>query len=83
MKKRNPRIARGHWQAYMWDMLTMGYEVTPFRDLVGRARDYTDRYIESFHNMLERARAAGYKLESKSGPLGCMWGSSYRMVGRS
>mgnify|MGYP001441040555 CR=1 FL=1 len=74
------KIARGHWQAGLWEDMLRGEAVMPFAGIRGRAREYADCYRESFFNMLSRAEAAGFRVESKPGKLGGLWGSSYRIV---
>lgn len=80
-QKQNIVIAKGSWQALIWNMLLAGNEVTnPVSWLKGAARNYSDKYRESFSNLLHRAKTAGYTIQRTPGVRGGEWSATYRIT---
>ena len=75
--------ARGRWQRQIVEYLYYDGEITnPISWLQGTAREYKQRYEESFSNLISRLEAdAGVKVRIiQYGPRGGRWGAKYGIV---
>ena len=72
-------IARGTQQLWWFNELTTGEEMrNPQYTVVGKAKLYSQRYGQSFANLLDRMRAEGWEIERTPGKRGGDWGATYR-----
>lgn len=77
------KLVKGCMQKYWYDRLTVGTCPSPTRDLQGRAKNYTLRYMASFHSLLTRMEQAGYTITRTPGIRGGEWGANYQAVKQS
>ena len=61
-------------------MITTTGITSPVRNLRGRARLYSSRYLTRFNNMLARARKQGWLIQRVPGPRGGEWSATYYAV---
>jgi len=74
-------IAKGSWQAQIWNQLLVGYTITsPVSCLVGTAKSYAGKYQSSFTNLLHRAKTAGYIIQRTPGSRGGEWSATYQII---
>lgn len=82
-RPKSTQCARGSWQREKYDLLVAGYTVSsPTFTVVGKGRDYVNRYMASFRRLLVRMEAQGWTIERIPGVRGGEWGARYRATHR-
>ena len=82
-KEKMLACAKGHWQReIVADLIRYGVIDNPIKELRGSAKEYKQRYEESFSNLMSRLEAdAGVKVRIvQYGPRGGRWGAKYGIV---
>jgi hypothetical protein len=75
--------AKGSWQReIVADLIRYGVITNPIKGLRGTAKEYKQRYEESFRNLISRLESeAGVKVRVvQYGPRGGMWSAKYGIV---
>lgn len=73
-------LAKGSWQKeIVHDLIKYGKIYNPVSNLKGRASQYSKHYQNSFDNLLERIKNAGYKVTIQKGVKGGMYSALYKI----